>query len=96
MRKRILNEQDFRKLKGENNTIEHSDVLIRENKDIQQQKFITVEQLQKLLGGGITLNRAYELTHIEGFPCITKGRRRYIVVSLLDKWLEENIGKVFE
>ena len=42
----------------------------------------------------ISVDKARRLTHIEGFPCVRVGRDIRIILSKLDEWLSENIGKV--
>jgi len=41
---------------------------------------------------GISLPKAYELTHIEGFPVIQLGRRKVIPVEGLKRWIEAKSG----
>ena len=41
---------------------------------------------------GISLPKAYELTHIEGFPVIHVGRKKIVLVEGFDRWLNDNMG----
>lgn len=38
-------------------------------------------------------NKAYEIIHCKGFPCIFIGRKCLIIRSKVDEWLEGNLGK---
>lgn len=40
-------------------------------------------------------NKARQLTHATGFPVIVLGKKRLIVLSKVDEWLEKNIGGQF-
>lgn len=51
---------------------------------------ITVEEMGKRLS--ISRASAYQLSHSEGFPTVTLGRRLLIPLSALEKWLEEQAG----
>ena len=54
---------------------------------------LTVEEMQKYLKIGHTA--AYKLIHQDGFPVVWISKRRPVIpVKALDKWLEENTGKV--
>lgn len=44
---------------------------------------------------GIGVNKSYELVHIDTFPKIVVGKKIIIVKSMVDDWLEKNIGKYF-
>lgn len=44
---------------------------------------------------GIGLNKAYEIVNRNGFPVISIGRKKLIIRSKVDVWLESNIGKSF-
>lgn len=48
---------------------------------------IQVKEMAKILG--ISQNKAYELTRIEGFPTIRVGRKILIPKPGLLKWLEK-------
>ena len=54
---------------------------------------MTVKEMGKQLG--ISLPKAYELTHIKGFPMIQVGRRKIILVEKFLKWLDDNSGASF-
>jgi excisionase family DNA binding protein len=41
---------------------------------------------------GISLPKAYELTHVEGFPVIHVGRKKIVLVDGFVKWLSDNAG----
>ncbi|GFI60891.1 hypothetical protein IMSAG049_00040 [Clostridiales bacterium] len=47
----------------------------------------SVKELAKVMG--VSLNRAYDMTHIEGFPVIKVGARKLIPKAALEKWLLE-------
>ena len=42
---------------------------------------------------GIGLNTAYTMIHSPGFPVVRIAKRVVIPKALLDKWLEEQVGK---
>ena len=52
---------------------------------------LTVKELAEILG--VSLPKAYELTHIEGFPVILVGKKRIIHKAHFLRWLEESTGK---
>jgi len=54
---------------------------------------MTVKEMGQQLG--ISLPKAYELTHIEGFPMIQVGRRKIILVEKFLEWLDDNSGATF-
>lgn len=45
----------------------------------------TVRELSELLG--ISMNNAYNMTYIEGFPVIHVGRKKLIPKAALEEWL---------
>lgn len=61
-------------------------------KENLERKTCNVKELAGILD--ISVDKARRLTHIEGFPCVRVGRDIRIILSKLDEWLSENIGKV--
>lgn len=53
-------------------------------------KTCSVKELAKMLG--ISENKAYKLTRIEGFPVIKVGRNKLVVLARLDEFLDSVIG----
>ena len=47
---------------------------------------LTVDQLQKYLG--ISRQKAYELTHVEGFPALRFGRSIRVPRAALEQWIQ--------
>lgn len=45
----------------------------------------SVKELAEVLG--VSVNRAYDITHIEGFPVIKIGVRKLIPKAALEQWL---------
>lgn len=45
---------------------------------------------------GVSRSVAYNLVHIKGFPAIRVGKRIIIPVQLLNRWMEDNAGKIVE
>ena len=43
---------------------------------------------------GCSLPRAYDMTHIEGFPVVCVGKKRLILLSQAKLWLAEQSGRV--
>jgi excisionase family DNA binding protein len=64
---------------------------IQEYKERLKKKTINTKELSEILG--VSEAKARRLTHVEGFPIICIGRNRRIILSKLDVWLENNIGK---
>jgi excisionase family DNA binding protein len=52
---------------------------------------MTVQEAANTMGLGI--NKMYELIHTDGFPVISVGRKKLIVKSKFEEWLENNIGQ---
>ena len=52
---------------------------------------MSVREMAKYLGIG--LNTAYTMIHSPGFPVVRIAKRVVIPKALLDKWLEEQVGK---
>lgn len=67
--------------------------VIEQKKEIER-KTLTIKELAAVLGVGE--DKARQLTHTKGFPVVVLGKRRLIIASRLDSWLDENIGRVFE
>ena len=53
------------------------------------EEYISVKQLAKRLN--ISLDTAYEYTHITGFPAIKINKLIRIPVSSLEKWLDKRM-----
>ena len=51
-----------------------------------------IKELAEILE--ISEAKARQLTHIQGFPCMSFGRDRRVILSKLDEWLENNLGQV--
>ena len=47
---------------------------------------LTVEDIRDIMG--LSKNKAYELCHSKGFPCVIVGRRMIIPKLAFLKWLE--------
>ena len=71
---------------------------IEEQKQLQtkniMQKTYSVKQLAEVLNIGE--NKARCLTHVDGFPVLVLGTRRLTIISKLDEWLENNMGRQFD
>lgn len=44
---------------------------------------------------GIGINSAYNIVHTKGFPAISLGRKKLIIRSKVDEWIEQHIGESF-
>lgn len=66
---------------------------VKEQKKNIEKKTLTVKELAQVLGVGE--NKARQLTHVKGFPCVVIGKKRIIPISQLEKWLETSIGGEF-
>ena len=53
---------------------------------------MTVQEAADMMGLGI--NKMYELVNTKGFPVVTVGRKKLIIRSKFEEWLENNIGQV--
>lgn len=51
----------------------------------------TVSDIQSIFKCG--RKQAYELFHINGFPCIRIGKKMLVEKAALEKWLMQNRGK---
>ena len=51
----------------------------------------TVKELAQLVG--VSVPRAYDLTHIEGFPVVVIGTRRVVLLEQAKQWLIDNAGR---
>lgn len=58
-----------------------------------ERKCCTVKEFAKMLN--ISESKAYQFTRSAGFPYIKAGRKKLIILSKVDKWLEEHIGESF-
>ncbi|MBE6022223.1 MAG: helix-turn-helix domain-containing protein [Cellulosilyticum sp.] len=76
-----------------NNTIYDLANKIEESKKEVVRKTLNTSEFAELLG--VSPNKARQLMKSKGFPAITIGNRKLVVISKLDSWLDENIGQVF-
>ena len=60
---------------------------------IQNKLTMSVKEMAEHMG--LSLPKAYELTHIQGFPVISVGRRKIILVECFLNWLKDNSGNTF-
>jgi excisionase family DNA binding protein len=74
-------------------TIEDLSAKVAEHRKKIERKTLTVKELAQVLG--ISVNKARRLTHAKGFPVLVMGQTRLTVISKLDDWIENNIGKIF-
>ncbi len=44
---------------------------------------------------GLGINKARQIIHAEGFPCIFNGNRAVIIRSKVDEFMEKHIGHIF-
>jgi hypothetical protein len=51
-------------------------------------EILTVRDIKEHLGCGI--NRAYKIMSMDGFPAMTVGKRKYVLRSKYEQWLNEN------
>lgn len=42
---------------------------------------------------GVSRPKAFQMANMDGFPTLSIGRRKYVPVKALEKWIEENTGK---
>lgn len=56
-----------------------------------KKKTCSVKELAEMLG--ISENKAYQLTRVQGFPVVKFGRNKLVVLSKLDDFLESIIGE---
>ena len=54
---------------------------------VQQPKFITVDEMTKLLG--VAKATAYQLTKVRDFPCFYIGKRIMIPSQAFNEWIEQ-------
>ena len=66
--------------------------MIQDHRKDVAKKTLTIKELAEALG--TSPNKARQLTHAEGFPVMILGKSRLTVISKLDEWLENNIGKL--
>lgn len=52
---------------------------------------MSVKELAQVLG--ISAPKAYDMTHIEGFPVLTVGKRRIIPIEAFKAWLAQQTGR---
>lgn len=58
-----------------------------------EKKLITVKEMAENLGIG--LNKAYDLVHAKGFPCIRLGKKILVVSDKVNDFIDSNIGRTF-
>ena len=51
---------------------------------------LTVEEFAGMMN--ISRPKAYEMTHIQGFPVLTVGRKRLILLREIDSWLSKRVA----
>lgn len=66
---------------------------VAEHKKKIERKTLTVKELASVLG--ISVAKARQLTHAKDFPVLVLGQTRLTIISQLDRWLENNFGKIF-
>lgn len=59
---------------------------------MQKKLALSVEEFRRELGLG--KNTAYEVVRMPGFPAIKLNKKIIIPRAALEKWLEENAGRV--
>jgi hypothetical protein len=64
-----------------------------EYKEKLLKKTCTIKELAVILG--ISYAKALRVSHIQGFPLWEIGQSRKVILSKLDEFLEEHIGKIF-
>lgn len=64
-----------------------------EQADCIERKCCSVKEFAKIMN--ISESKAYQFTRAEGFPYIKSGRKKLIILSKVDQWLEEHIGQTF-
>ncbi|WP_238455537.1 helix-turn-helix domain-containing protein [Desulfolucanica intricata] len=74
-------------------TIEDLSAKVAEHRKKIERKTLTVKELAKVLG--VSEKKARRLTHAKDFPVLVLGQTRLTIISKLDDWLENNIGKIF-
>lgn len=67
--------------------------MIKEQKRDISRKTCSVKEFAEMINA--SENKARQLTHAQGFPVIVLGKKRLIVLSKVDEWLERNIGSQF-
>lgn len=67
--------------------------MIKEQKREIVRKTCSVKEFAGMINA--SENKARQLTHAQGFPVIVLGKKRLIVLSKVDEWLERNIGSQF-
>lgn len=72
--------------------LECQHITIQEYRDKLRKKTCNAKELAEILG--ISYTKALRITHIEGFPLISIGRDKRIILSKLDDFLENHIGEV--
>lgn len=55
---------------------------------------LTVKEMAEALN--VSMPTAYALVHRDGFPTIRMGRKILVNVAGLQRWLDENHGKVID
>lgn len=76
-----------------NGAIEDLSAKVAEHRKKIERKTLTVKELAQVLG--ISEKKARRLTHAKGFPVLVLGQTRLTIISKLDEWIENNIGKIF-
>lgn len=58
-----------------------------------EKKLITVKEFATKYNLG--LNKAYDLVHAKGFPCIRLGKKILVVSDKVNDFIDNNIGRTF-
>ena len=66
---------------------------VAEHRKKIERKTLTVKELAQVLG--ISEKKARQLTHAKDFPVLVLGQTRLTIISKLDEWIENKIGKIF-
>jgi excisionase family DNA binding protein len=72
--------------------VDLTDKVKRQKEDIEK-KTLSIRELAQVMGIGE--NTARQLARTKGFPVITIGKRKLVIISKFEEWLEENAGREF-
>ena len=72
--------------------LESQPITIQEYREKLKKKTCNTKELAEILG--ISYAKALRITHIEGFPMISIGRDKRIILNKLDGFLEDHIGEI--
>ena len=71
--------------------LENQPITIQEYREKIQRKTCSLREFSEMLG--VSYPKTLQLSHIEGFPMIKLGRDRRVILSKVDKFLEDHIGE---